>query len=75
MAHTDANLSQGEAEYYEELCSTFVQAMTVLRRGEGVAELGVEIGQPTFEAIEAFLLGPNTGTRTRLQFEATPQLA
>jgi len=34
-----------------------VQAMTVLRRGEGVADLGVEIGQPTFEAIEAFLLG------------------
>jgi hypothetical protein len=57
MAHTDANLSQGEAEYYQKLCSIFVQAMTVLGRGEGAADLGEEIGQPSFEAIEAFLLG------------------
>jgi hypothetical protein len=35
MAHTDANISQGEAEYYQRLCSTFLQAMTVLGRGEG----------------------------------------
>jgi hypothetical protein len=57
MAHTDANIPQSEAEYYQSLCSAFVQAMTVLGRGEGAADPGDEIGQPSFEAIEAFLLG------------------
>jgi hypothetical protein len=37
--------------------STFVRAMTVFERGEGAADLGDEIGQPSYEAIEAFLLG------------------
>ena len=31
--------------------------MTVLGRGEGAVDLGDETGQPSFEAIEAFLLG------------------
>jgi hypothetical protein len=31
--------------------------MTVFERGEGAADLGDEIGQPSYEAIEAFLLG------------------
>ena len=60
MAHTDANLSRDEAEYYQKLCSTFVRAMTVFERGEGAADLGDEIGQPSYEAIEAFLLGCRT---------------
>ena len=31
--------------------------MTVLGRGEGAADPGDEIGQPSCEAIETFLLG------------------
>ena len=67
MAHTDANIPQPEAEYYQNLCSAFIQAMTVLGRGEGAADPGHEIGQPSLEAIEAFLLG--TKRREEPDFE------
>jgi len=74
MAHTDANLSPSESEYYQNLCYQFVQAMAVLGRGQQAVDMTVEVGQPSLEAIEAFLLGAERTVDPELDNAAKPSV-